>query len=124
MNGSHRPSSVARRARRVARGLGWLSLALGVAELLLPRQVARVPMLRGDRDMLRARGLRDIAAGAALLATTQLLHEQAQRPVHDYSDRRGLPLPPNEMRGAALLDFDMPADMRTPIALQAFVTEP
>ena len=45
---------------------------------------------------------------------------RGRRPVRDYSDRRGLPLPPQEMRGAALLDFDMPADMRTPAAMRPY----
>jgi hypothetical protein len=38
-------------------------------------------------------------------------------PVRDYSDRRGMPKPPEEMRGAAK-DFAAPRDMRTPEALR------
>jgi hypothetical protein len=42
--------------------------------------------------------------------------------VHDYSDRRGMPKPPNEMRGAAR-DFKIPRDMRTPDALRPFTSQ-
>jgi hypothetical protein len=40
-------------------------------------------------------------------------------PPPDYSDRSGLPRPPEEMRGAAR-DFTAPRDMRTPEALRPF----
>jgi hypothetical protein len=37
----------------------------------------------------------------------------------DYSDRVGLALPPEQMRGAAS-DFEVPDDMRPPAALRAY----
>ncbi|MBZ6078643.1 cyclase dehydrase [Microvirga puerhi] len=37
----------------------------------------------------------------------------------DYSDRSGLPRPPNQMRGAAR-DFEVPRDMRIPDALRPY----
>ena len=46
------------------------------------------------------------------------------RPVPDYSDRRGMPRPPEEMRGIARKDFTPPHDMRTPEALRPFTSEP
>src|SRR5438270_100056 len=46
------------------------------------------------------------------------------RPVRDYSDRRGLPRPPEEMRGAARKDFTPPRDMRTPETLRPFTSQP
>ena len=57
----------------------------------------------------------DLGAAQVLQADAR----RARRPFYDYSDRRGLPLPPNEMRGAALIDFEIPEDMRTPAALRA-----
>jgi hypothetical protein len=42
---------------------------------------------------------------------------QPRSPVWDYSDRRGFPRPPEEMRGAAR-DFQAPRDMRTPEAMR------
>jgi hypothetical protein len=45
------------------------------------------------------------------------------RPAPDYSDRRGMPRPPEEMRGAARKDFTPPHDMRTPDALRPFTSQ-
>ena len=49
-----------------------------------------------------------------------LTSSSRSRAVPDYSDRRGLPRPPEEMRGAARKDFTAPRDMRTPDALRPF----
>ena len=51
----------------VARGLGWFSIGLGLAELLAPRAMARATGLRGHEGTLQAYGLREIAAGVGLL---------------------------------------------------------
>ena len=58
-------------AERLALGLGWLSLALGAAEILAPRQVARLigmPATERATKMLRVYGAREIAAGVGILA--------------------------------------------------------
>jgi hypothetical protein len=39
----------------------------------------------------------------------------------DYSDRRGMPRPPEAMRGAAN-DLEVPKDMRIPDALRPYTT--
>jgi len=39
---------------------------------------------------------------------------------YDYSDRTGFPRAASEMRGAALVDFEIPRDMRAPDALRAY----
>lgn len=163
----HRP------AGQLARGLGWFSIGLGLAELLAPRLMARATGLDGREILLRAYGLREIANGIALLVARRpapwvwarvagdaldlatlgerLRHADGARrgqtaaalvatagvaavdvgcalalgragpqPAHDYSDRRGLPLPPAEMRGLATLDFETPSDYRTPEALRPY----
>jgi hypothetical protein len=46
------------------------------------------------------------------------------RPAPDYSDRRGMPRPPEEMRGIARRDFTPPRDIRTPEALRPFTSQP
>ena len=56
-----------RTARKVARGLGWFSIALGVAELMAPRAVARATGMRRSDTLMRAYGLREIGAGIGLL---------------------------------------------------------
>jgi uncharacterized membrane protein len=55
----------------MARGLGWLSLGLGLAAVAAPRQLARVIGVGdhdGSRAVLRAVGLREIATGVGILA--------------------------------------------------------
>jgi uncharacterized membrane protein len=55
---------------RVARGLGWFSIGLGLAEIAAPRRVARAIGVRDDdrsRHTLRAFGLREVASGVGIL---------------------------------------------------------
>ncbi len=52
---------------QMAKGLGYFSLALGLAELLAPRRVADTAGLDGRQNLVRAYGLREIAAGMAIL---------------------------------------------------------
>jgi hypothetical protein len=173
---SHPGWRKARSARSMARSLGWFSIGLGIAELVMPHAVARATGMRGRETLVRAYGLREIATGIGLLvardptpwvwgrvagdaldlatlgahaadpdnrraaqsgvaiaavagvtaldvACAQSLtrqRRQARMPSHDYSNRRGLPLPPAEMRGAARDDFEIPADMQTPPALRPY----
>jgi len=49
-------------------GLGAFSLGLGLAELLAPRRVGRTTGVEAPAAVLRAYGLREIAAGALILA--------------------------------------------------------
>jgi uncharacterized membrane protein len=52
----------------LARGLGWFSIGLGLAELLAPRGVAKVAGMRGNTTLIRLFGLREIASGIAIFA--------------------------------------------------------
>jgi hypothetical protein len=54
-------------ARAGARALGWLSIALGAAQLMAPRQVARLTGVPDRVLAMRSAGLREIATGVALL---------------------------------------------------------
>jgi hypothetical protein len=56
-----------RRVADIAWGLGWFSIALGAAELLAPRAVARVAGAKGNSGLVRAYGLREIACGIGIL---------------------------------------------------------
>ena len=51
----------------IARGLGWFSVALGLAEMLAPGQVARSIGLQRKRKLFRLYGIREMAAGVGLL---------------------------------------------------------
>lgn len=52
---------------KLARGLGWFSIALGVAEIVAPAAVARACGLRGHVNVIRLHGLREIACGIGIL---------------------------------------------------------
>jgi hypothetical protein len=56
-------------ARRMARGLGWVSIGLGLAELLGPGSMARAAGLRTSDRMLRGYGARELVTGMALLTS-------------------------------------------------------
>jgi len=166
------------RPEPLTRGLGWFSIALGMAELLAPRTVARA-VGTDSAGIVRLYGLRELACGIGILAfrdptpffwarvggdvidlatlaatsskvspreqsrvmrvavnmmaITALDLFAAQRhsvgrasrearraSIHDYGSRTGFPRTPTEMRGAALADFNVPRDMRTPDALQPY----
>jgi uncharacterized membrane protein len=54
---------------RVARGLGWFSIGLGVAELLAPRVIAKLCGGQGKHTgLIRLYGLREIAAGLMIFS--------------------------------------------------------
>lgn len=163
------------RARTIAKGLGWFSIGLGVAELLIPNALGRATGLRGgagSAGLLRAYGLREIATGIGLLtardpapwawarvagdlldiatvgaggesdaprtratlavlaavtvadvACARALGECTAAPpavARDHARRSGLPGSPDGSRGAALKDFVMPDDFRTPALLRPY----
>ena len=166
-------------AMALARGLGWFSIGLALAEMLIPRMLTQQMGMEGKEPLLRFYGARELAAGIGILVSDNpgpwlwgrvagdaldlatlatALNEQNRRKgnvaialaavagvtaldcisaqalggvangkgqlVHDYSDRRGMPRPPDEMRGAARTDFTAPRDMRTPDALRPFTSQP
>ena len=51
----------------LAKGLGWFSLGLGLAELLAPRSLCRALGLEGSETLVRAYGARELATGVAIL---------------------------------------------------------
>ncbi len=55
---------------RVARGLGWFSIVLGVAELVAPGRLAKSLGLEGQERLLQAYGGREIGAGIWALSDT------------------------------------------------------
>jgi hypothetical protein len=54
---------------RLAKGLGYLSIALGVAELIAPNAVCRAAGIRGLEPVVRGYGAREIATGIAILGS-------------------------------------------------------
>lgn len=55
-------------AHCLARGLGWFSIGLGVAQILAPRAVARWVGAKSQPGLLRALGAREIVSGVGILA--------------------------------------------------------
>ena len=55
-------------ADRVARGLGWFSLGLGLVELVVPGKIARTLGLEGKEELVRAYGARAMVAGVGALS--------------------------------------------------------
>lgn len=49
-------------------GLGLFSLALGAAEILLPRKITRALDAEGHEGLVRGFGVREVAAGVGILA--------------------------------------------------------
>lgn len=59
-------------AERVARGLGWFSIGLGLAELVAPQVVARLCGLSGRHvGIIRLYGLRELTSGLMILGGTR-----------------------------------------------------
>lgn len=63
-----RPDRSLTPADRLARGLGWFSLALGVVELVAPGRLARALGLQGKERLVQAYGVREIGAGVGALS--------------------------------------------------------
>jgi uncharacterized membrane protein len=55
-------------AQRLARALGWFSIGLGMTEVALPGMVARLAGMDGNRGLVRALGLREVAQGVGILS--------------------------------------------------------
>ncbi len=65
------PEDSGRAGGRLANGLGWFSIGLGLAEVAAPAQVAQLIGIGDDgrnRALLRFYGLREIAAGVGILS--------------------------------------------------------
>ncbi|SAL50011.1 hypothetical protein AWB64_05266 [Caballeronia sordidicola] len=59
-------------AQSVARGLGWFSIALGMAELLAPRTVSRTAGLDANASVVRLYGFRELACGIGILTSAKV----------------------------------------------------
>lgn len=58
------------RPESLARGLGWFSIALGVAELIAPGAVSRGAGMNEHAGLVRLYGLRELACGLGILASS------------------------------------------------------
>ncbi|PSC07046.1 hypothetical protein SLNSH_01330 [Alsobacter soli] len=53
---------------KLARGLGWFSIGLGLVELVAPRKLTRALGMEGMEPLVRAYGARELAAGVVTLS--------------------------------------------------------
>src|SRR5689334_5578721 len=53
---------------RLAHGLGWFSIGLGLIEILTPKTLERFLGIQQHRLLIRVMGLREIASGIGILA--------------------------------------------------------
>jgi hypothetical protein len=71
----------------VARQLGFFSIALGLAELLAPRQLARAIGVDDDNDtLIRGLGARELASGFAILSAQHTVPSVWSRVAGDAMD--------------------------------------
>src|SRR5438876_4287223 len=86
----------------LARGLGWFSIGLGLAEVLIPRTLAKELGMAGSASPVRFYGAPEIAAGIGILMSDNPAPSIWGRVAGDALDLwRGMPKPPDAMRGAA-----------------------
>jgi hypothetical protein len=68
-----RRSALPRRSQsshgKMARGLGYFSIALGVAEMIAPGAICRAAGVRDLETVVRGYGAREIATGVAILGS-------------------------------------------------------
>lgn len=79
----------ARSADRLAQALGWFSIGLGVAQITAPRRVARMIGVQDtdrNKNVMRAVGVREIAAGIGLLSDPKPTGFAISRVVGDVMD--------------------------------------
>src|SRR3982751_4696059 len=64
-----RPGLPSTSAKRLANGLGWFSVGLGLAELLAPRAIANISGVSNTHTgLIRLYGARELASGIAIFA--------------------------------------------------------
>lgn len=64
----HNGNGSTRNYERLAIGLGWFSVGLGIAQLVAPRQLCRLIGVRADPNLLRLLGARELTTGIGILS--------------------------------------------------------
>src|SRR5829696_8052936 len=90
-------------AKKLAKGLGWFSIGLGLAELLAPRAIANISGVSNRRTgLIRLYGLREIASGITIFAQEKPTEGVWSRVVGDALDLASLGMAaasPNAKKG-------------------------
>jgi uncharacterized membrane protein len=78
-------------AKRLAKGLGWFSVGLGLAELLAPRAIASISGVSKERTgLIRLYGLRELAAGVMIFSKDEPVEGVWSRVAGDALDLASL----------------------------------
>jgi hypothetical protein len=96
-------------ADRLARGLGWFSIGLGLTELLAPRAITRTLGLQGQEGLVRAFGVRELGHGMLSLSVDKRvgLWSRVAGDILDIATVLPALGPGNRKRGNAELAFVM-----------------
>jgi uncharacterized membrane protein len=82
-----RPGLPSTSAKRLAKGLGWFSIGLGLAELLAPRAIANISGVSNKHTgLIRLYGLREISSGITIFAQKKPTEGVWSRVVGDAVD--------------------------------------
>ncbi|MGE3279598.1 MAG: cyclase dehydrase [Alphaproteobacteria bacterium] len=84
---------------QMAKGLGYFSIALGLAELAAPRALRRAAGIDVPDALVRGYGVREIATGAAILTTHDATPWMWDRVAGDALDIATVALAPADWRG-------------------------
>ena len=79
--------------QRIATGLGWFSIGLGLGELFAPRFIARLIGVDDDKEtcaVLRKYGVRELSAGIGILSQRKTVHWMWSRVGGDLMDLSSL----------------------------------
>jgi uncharacterized membrane protein len=71
---------------KLAKSLGWFSIGLGIAELLVPEKIGRAAGVRDHRTVLRAAGIRELMSGVGILSQPRAAGWVWSRVVGDVMD--------------------------------------
>jgi uncharacterized membrane protein len=86
-----RPGLPSTSAKRLAKGLGWFSIGLGLAELLAPRAIANISGVSNEHTgLIRLYGLREIGSGITIFAQEKPTEGVWSRVVGDAIDLASL----------------------------------
>ena len=86
-----RPGLPSSSAKRLAKGLGWFSVGLGLTELFCPRAIARISgVSNAHTGLIRLYGLRELASGIAIFSTEKPTGAVWSRVVGDAIDLASL----------------------------------
>ena len=78
------------RPEHIARGLGWFSIAVGVAQVVAPRAVGKLTGMPIPPALMMLCGLRELACGIGILTQPKALHWVNARVAGDALDLAGL----------------------------------